>query len=320
MRSDLGKRVMILLLGGVFLALCYLSVKGPESAETGIDRSWLDNTSLYIEFGEDGTLRICGEGKISRKDFDTMVGGRLILVESIENIVVEDGITELGYNVFHDLDSLTTLRIGDGVRVVHNGAVKRCAKLRYVYVPAGLTRVGRDFLYDCPRARVVSNGPAEALPEMKNAAEKNHALCNVDSYEALLNALQLPYAVFVPEQLNWEGETLDAEGAALLEQGEVQFGPYCPLNAGTYNVRVLGSGFAGEPAVYFDAYNLGKLYEVSDAFIADDILSYVVSFDEALPLVEFRLRNNAEGDIHIRGIELYALDDALPAALEQWWD
>ena len=68
-----------------------------------------------------------------------------------------------------------------------NGSIRECDELWFVFLPKGVDKVSRDFLYDCNNCTVVTDGPAEGLPSLKNT-KKDNIIANVDSYEAMLAA------------------------------------------------------------------------------------------------------------------------------------
>ena len=110
MRNDWGKRVLIFVLSACFVALVYLCAEGRTiirwTAEVSNPRQ---NESLYVEWRTDDVLYVGGEGKLFGTDMQAMVEGESLLIADVQNIIVGDGITEIGYGAFSKFDSLKTL-------------------------------------------------------------------------------------------------------------------------------------------------------------------------------------------------------------------
>lgn len=188
MRGNGARRALLVALT-VCLAVLVLSfarrsVEGEMKRESLYPRQ---NTSLTMELDKDGILRIEGEGKLYADDMDALMKDNGIRSKAVQNVVIGDGITEIGYDTLAGRKYLVTLKLGKDVRRIAPGAIKSCAKLQYIYIPSGLERAGGDFLYDCKGCTVVTDGAAEELPDMGHVKSKA-ILDRVDSYEALQNA------------------------------------------------------------------------------------------------------------------------------------
>ena len=188
MRKDVARRDFAALLIACFAALAFLCVQGNAlmglNAEVRHERV---NSSIYIEQREDGVLFVGGEGKLYGADM-------LALVESLGNkndvrhMVIGDGITWLGSDALNEFEGLRTLWLGRGMKEAANGSLKWCTALQYVFLPSGLERVGRDFLYGCKKCTVVTDAALEDLPKLRNTSNKR-VLERIDSYDALAAAL-----------------------------------------------------------------------------------------------------------------------------------
>jgi hypothetical protein len=185
MEYDGGKRAFLGVLLVIFALLGYLCIDGREiirwTAEVAYTRQ---NESLYIETLEDGSIYIGGEGKLYGTDMQALIEGESMTFETVMDVIIGDGITEIGYDVICEYPILHTVRLGNGVRVAGNGSIRECPELQFVFVPSGIESISRDFLYECNECIVVTDAPADALPKLRNTRKAN-IVGNVNSYEAM---------------------------------------------------------------------------------------------------------------------------------------
>lgn len=188
MMHDTGKRVFLAVLVIVFGLLLYMCIDGVSiikwTAEVIYPRQ---NESLYIQWLDESAVFIGGEGKLYGTDMQSMLEGEGRTTDEITDIIIGDGITEIGYDVICEYPILHTIRLGDGVRVAGNGSIRECPELWFVFVPAGIEKISRDFLYECNECIVVTDGQADSLPKLRNTRKEN-VIWNVDSYEAMQEA------------------------------------------------------------------------------------------------------------------------------------
>lgn len=188
MRYDRGKHVFLVALALVFGLLTYMCIDGREiirwTAEVTYTRQ---NESLYIERLDDGIVFIGGEGKLYGTDMQALVEGESMTFGDIMDIIIGDGITEIGYNVICGYEKLHTVRLGNGVRIAGNGSIRECPELLFVFVPSGIEKISRDFLYSCNDCIVVTDSEEKGLPKLRNT-EKENIIWNVNSYEAMQTA------------------------------------------------------------------------------------------------------------------------------------
>lgn len=190
MRRDWGRRVFVALLalclGGLAFAFARQSVVDRLDFEQRYPRI---NDTVTMTAETDGTLRFEGEGKLYREDVNALVREAGLRVPRVTDIIVGDGITEIGYRAFLGFAKLRTLKLGDGVVRVAVSGVGNCPALRYLRLPKGLESVGLDFLQRCNGCQVVTDG--QTLPEMANVLP-DQVLWGVDSYGALVEAADDP--------------------------------------------------------------------------------------------------------------------------------
>ena len=189
MGSDKARRIFAGALAALLALLVWLCADGRLvkrlTAEAERPRQ---NESLYLERRGGGSVFVGGEGKLYGSDMFALVQGSGLDVAGVTDVVIGGGITEVGYDALCGYDGLQTVRLGDGVVSAGNGSIRECRALKYVFLPRGFSSAGRDFLFDCNNCVVVTDGPAEELPKMKNVGAKR-VVADIDSYEALEAAL-----------------------------------------------------------------------------------------------------------------------------------
>ncbi len=189
MRNDKGRWAMLFLLTTCFLILMVLYARRSVDAQMIEDAKYpRKNDTIQLTIHDSTALQISGEGKLYADDVAMLLKSASAKKQDITDIIVEEGITEIGYDTFTQFIMLKTLKLGKDVKRVAPGALKQCEWLEYLFLPAGLTNIGKDFLYACPKCRVVTDGKAEALPEMANVKKAERIMTEVDSWKALLAA------------------------------------------------------------------------------------------------------------------------------------
>ena len=188
MMKDGGRRVFLVVLALIFGFLLYKCVDGRDIIRWTADVAYSrGNENLHIERLGEGSIYIGGEGKLYGSDMRALVEGESMTVESVTDIIIGNDITEIGYDVICGYPILRTVRLGDGVTVLGNGSISDCPELQFVFIPAGVQRISRDFLYDCNRCIVITDGPADGLPKLRNTRKAN-IIGNVDSFAAMQSA------------------------------------------------------------------------------------------------------------------------------------
>ena len=66
-----------------------------------------------------------------------------------ENLVIPDGVTEIGYNAFEDCKSLASVTIPASVTEIGEDAFSRCTNLTSVKIPDSVTSIGQSAFYGC---------------------------------------------------------------------------------------------------------------------------------------------------------------------------
>ncbi|MBQ7682615.1 MAG: leucine-rich repeat domain-containing protein, partial [Oscillibacter sp.] len=81
---------------------------------------------------------------------------------SIENVVIERGVTSIGGYAFSDCTSLTSVTIPEGVTWIDYGAFYSCSGLTSVTIPTSVTSIGASTFYNCSALTDVYYGGTEA--------------------------------------------------------------------------------------------------------------------------------------------------------------
>ena len=83
---------------------------------------------------------------------------------SLESVTIPEGVTEIGASAFDGCSSLKSVAIPEGVTEIDEGAFSGCRSLGSISIPGSVREIGKDAFDECPSlARVVVLG--EALPE-----------------------------------------------------------------------------------------------------------------------------------------------------------
>ena len=89
----------------------------------------------------DGVLTISGNGKM--KDYYTPWG------KSITEVIIENGVTSIGFSAFRDCTSLTSVTIPDSVTSIGYEVFWGCTSLTSVTIPDSVTEIGWYAFEDC---------------------------------------------------------------------------------------------------------------------------------------------------------------------------
>lgn len=335
MKKDSGKWILLILMICCFGIIIYLTIpRTPtKSSEEALPTTspltvsnWikqsnlrLDNESLFLFKTKDDIIYIGGNGKLDQDDFENLLRYNDILGDEVTHLILGDGITEIGYKVISEMDYLTSLWVGSEVKRISNGAVRDCPRLKYLYLPNSVKRLGPDFLYECEDVLIITNGDEKDLPEIENLS-RDRIISYVDSYEELQSTIEnTPYLVIQPIRLR----TSDSDSITnplLVRTGVLQYGPYIPLDKGDYHVEYFGNYFDKLDKNTIDVYIEGMKLIPEEIHIEEKGISYSFRLPEDLQNIEFRFTNNTDKTIEIDHIDVYQIKDFDgPDVLKQWW-
>lgn len=112
--------------------------------------------NAYYEIGDSGCLTIRGTGKVSDDVFHwgKYYKGYTVLVSleqlGIEKIVVEEGITEIGYKAFA-WTGVTNVSLPDSLKIIGERAFEHCESLAEITIPGGVENI-KDYAFNYCKA------------------------------------------------------------------------------------------------------------------------------------------------------------------------
>lgn len=319
MKNDRGKIVLIAVLIACLALLYWVCDPSDTIKETKNSKQALENDTVSIAVTEQGGMFIGGEGKLAGADLDRLMSGKRLKKADIADVIVGDGLTEIGYSVCNGYKNLKTIKLGESVRVVHNGAVKNSEALEYIYLPSGLDEVGMDFLYGCGSPFLVTDGAAEDLPEIVNAVPER-ILANVRSYEDLVQRrAEVPCFTCAADAMTRDNP-VEGDPTALDPDCSVT-SPKFALEAGAYTLRLSGSGLdrlgKEDVALTVAGEALGG-FEVADAGAESLACSFTLSGHT--DAIQLRATNRSSERVEVTALSIYEDGAYIPPTVMEWWN
>lgn len=145
--SVMKKKMFSFLL--TFLLVVGLMPNGVLAVETATSGTWGDNGGTWSFNSSTGTLTVSGTGEIPVFGFDCPW---LHLKDSVKRVVVSEGITEIGANVFGFTDgygqypNLASVSLPDSIKRIDDYAFAG-SSLASIYLPSKLTYIGAGAFY-----------------------------------------------------------------------------------------------------------------------------------------------------------------------------
>lgn len=331
MRKENDKKLFILVLVAMLIVMLFVGYEPVSEIhhEDNISQEeefLINNNSLYIEMIDFDSCFIGGEGLLESTDMKTLLTKERLLSSDIKNVIIDEGITEIGYNCFNNYVYLESIKLGDATTRIRNGAIKRCPALKYIYLPDTLQKVGEDFLLNCPQNLIIiTNGTSEKLRKLYDTGNLM-IIESCESYEAFLDVAKQGVLIhsFGPSQL-YTNSLIEKTDKLILSPGSTQYGPYTSVQTGKYFVEILGSNFdiLNEQYVYVNHENtdapINPVY-VEEVEIMTDRITYKMTVDNLISHGEFCMFNPSESEsVSIREINIYIdrVDDS--PFLINWW-
>lgn len=184
MKKETDKWIFVLVLVVLLVVVCLVNKTDKKVDEYNNNISediGLDNHTLGIEVRED-IIYIDGQGKLEYDDFKRLVAYENLESDDVVNLVIGNGITELGYNCLIGWEKLETIKIGSGVTVLNNGSIRSCPNLKFLFIPESVEKIGKDFLAYSKNIVIVSDG---YLLNSMIRTDDNYLYEGIKSYEAL---------------------------------------------------------------------------------------------------------------------------------------
>ncbi len=190
MKDVRAKRAFLIALVAIMALITLLYARRSVDGQMAIERQYpRKNAALSLNMEHGGVIRIEGEGKLYNNDLKAMLRQADVKNSEVRDVIVGDGITEIGYMTFNHVRNLKTLKLGSGVRRVAPGAVKGCESLEWLYFPPSLVDVAADFLFESDQCRIVTGGEASDLPALGNVKGSERKLTGIDSIDKLQAAV-----------------------------------------------------------------------------------------------------------------------------------
>ncbi|MCD8311255.1 MAG: leucine-rich repeat domain-containing protein, partial [Firmicutes bacterium] len=135
---------------GVFFTVTF-SMSAADVADSGTCGDDGDNLTWTLK--NDGTLTISGSGKMKSDDGwnmdPAMYAPWYSYCESITSVIIEDGVTSVGYMAFSDCANLESVAIPESVTSIDSFAFRNCTSLEGVTIPESVTVIGHYAFRDC---------------------------------------------------------------------------------------------------------------------------------------------------------------------------
>lgn len=105
--------------------------QGVAAIELGSSGSCGDNATY--ELSMDGTLTISGTGAITEG-----LGGKFAFNNNIKQVIINEGITEVGANAFQGCSNLKEVKLPESLKTLNGYSFGICGQLTEIYIPSGV--------------------------------------------------------------------------------------------------------------------------------------------------------------------------------------
>ena len=109
--------------------------------------------NVKYELYDDYTLRIFGNGEMSTFGLwggvDDISSPWISEMEKIKSVVIEDGVTHIGAESFHNCYALTKVSIPNSVKSIGFAAFRECYALTKVTIPNSVNHIAEEAFYGC---------------------------------------------------------------------------------------------------------------------------------------------------------------------------
>ena len=115
-----------------------------DTPETTYSASGTCGDNVNWTLDDKGNLVISGTGDMYDYDEDETPWG-----DQIKSVVIEEGVTSIGYNTFEYCDTLTKVTLPEGLTGIYDHAFSYCEKLSTINLPSTLVFIGMQAFYHC---------------------------------------------------------------------------------------------------------------------------------------------------------------------------
>ena len=123
--------------------------------EKNVIKSGSCGANVKYELYDDYTLRIYGNGDMSTFGYwgDGVIGDTSVPwiseMKKIKSVVIEDGVTHIGADSFHNCYALTKVSIPNSVKSIGYEAFRECYALTKVAIPNSVNHIAEGAFYGC---------------------------------------------------------------------------------------------------------------------------------------------------------------------------
>ncbi len=141
------------LISSLVIGLILLLSLCASAGETELQKStsWEGPEKWMLD--DTGVLRITGEGKMydysSSDIFEAYFHSPAYSNQSIKEVIIEDGITNIGDCAFYNCSSLEKIQIPDSVTYIGENAFANCTSLKSIIIPEGVTEIRAGAFSEC---------------------------------------------------------------------------------------------------------------------------------------------------------------------------
>ena len=122
-----------------------------------------ESTGITWTF-DNGTLTISGKGGMGNFSFGTQPWANATnFGENVTAVIIEDGITSIGSNVFSSYTNLESVTIPDSVTSIGERAFSSCKKLQSITIPEGVTSIGASAFYNSGLQNITIPGSVKSI-------------------------------------------------------------------------------------------------------------------------------------------------------------
>ena len=116
------------------------------SAEDAGAKTWNEG-NLTWTLDAEGTMTISGSGEM--KSYRIPDSPATQKKDSVNKVVIQEGVTSIGEYAFNGCSSLTSIEIPESVTSIGNGAFEWCSSLTSITIPGSVTSIGENAFYNC---------------------------------------------------------------------------------------------------------------------------------------------------------------------------
>ncbi len=139
------------------------------------------NAEVIWNLSKDGTLAISGTGNMENYDYQNNRAPWYSQRESIKNIIIENGIRNIGSYAFCNCTSLTSITIPYSVTNIGCGAFHGCSALTSVTIPNGSTTIDNSSFSDC--SATVTKKTELCVEDITSDLEFENGYCDPKGYK-----------------------------------------------------------------------------------------------------------------------------------------